>query len=103
MIRAIVVVGIAATAWIVLKRYAPDEIDAVALRFWSWWTGLVSGPYAEFWNPNGAAIALLVIALIVLRPFRSRRVEYAQHDGTDDDGVIDSEGSDADPNDGGGD
>lgn len=76
LLQLIVMAGIVGVAWIVLQFYSEEEIAAIARSFWSWWSTLITGELAVYWNPVGAGVVLGIILLAVLAPlarlFRSR-------------------------------
>jgi len=55
-------------AWLVLQYYTEQEIVAGASRFWVWWSHLLTGELAQYWNPAGAALSLGIALLFVLNP-----------------------------------
>ena len=83
IVRVVVMAIIVGIAWVVLQFYTEEEIAELARNFWSWWSTLITGDYAIYWNPLGAGVVLGIILLIVLAPlailFHNRRDDISSH------------------------
>jgi hypothetical protein len=87
--------------WLVLQYYTEQEIVAGANRFWVWWSHLLTGELAQYWNPAGAALSLGIAVLFVLNPLtrllglsRGRRGHGGGHSNDDFDTGGDDGGGD---------
>ena len=85
MILLAILVGI---GWAALQYFGAEALEAYVRQFWAWWSGLVHGRYAQYWNPIGAAAALFFVVSFVLKPFMPRRRGYnsSSHHWENDDG-----------------
>ena len=91
-VARIALVGLfAGGIWLLLQYYTEQELVEAAEGFWLWWSMLMTGELAQYWNPIGAAVALGAILLFVSEPirrlFRARRRggQYDDHHHYDDD------------------
>ncbi len=85
LVRFIFLALVVGIVWLILQFYSVAELEAYARQFWEWWSGLVEGDYAQYWNPFGAALTLFLIAAFVLAPFMPRRrSSHTHHDSSDE-------------------
>jgi hypothetical protein len=93
--RVVVIALLLGGVWLVLQFYTEEELIGAAEDFWAWWSTLLSGELATYWNPIGAGIALGAAVLFVVQPirrlFRTRGRGSHYDDHHHDDGLFDSD------------
>lgn len=89
LFRVMVLGLIVGAGWLLLQFYSREEISAVALEFWQWWSMLLPGELGRYWNPAGAGITLAVVLWLLLNPILrliggKHSLGNGQHDGYTD-------------------
>ena len=84
LLQAIVLAIIVGVAWVILQLYTEEEIAEIARSFWGWWSTLITGDLAIYWNPVGAGVVLGIVLLVVLAPLATLFRTRDYHSGSND-------------------